>query len=240
MTATVTGMTQVERSARTRQALLEATIACLMEKGYAATSTTEIAQRAGVSRGAQLHHFGAKHELVVAAVDHLSARRLAQVQNAAAAIPAGAGPRTAIAGLATTFSNPLYAATVELWIAARTDPQLREVLLPVESRLLAHLTDICRRHITSDPTLAVMTVEFLLGRGIAGLLLDSPLDERIRQDTLTAFADMLVARIETIGDCGPADRPDSQVSQEPDQNHTEHQNDTEHQNHTEQGNGDPQ
>jgi AcrR family transcriptional regulator len=62
--------TQEERSATTRARLLDATIDCLSELGYTNTTTTEIAKRAGLSRGAQLHHFPTKAawlELLVAA-----------------------------------------------------------------------------------------------------------------------------------------------------------------------------
>ena len=69
---------QEERSAETRRRLLDATVACLFERGYAGTTTTEIASRAGVSRGAQLHHFPKKDELVVSALEHVFELRLAR------------------------------------------------------------------------------------------------------------------------------------------------------------------
>ena len=47
-----------------RQRLLEATVDCLVEHGWSGTSTTLVSQRAGVSRGAQLHHFPTKNDLV--------------------------------------------------------------------------------------------------------------------------------------------------------------------------------
>src|SRR5436305_14796735 len=72
--------TQAERRARTRTALLDATIDCLVEIGYARTSVQEICARAGVSKGAAQHHFSAKAELMATAVEHLTTklrRRLA-------------------------------------------------------------------------------------------------------------------------------------------------------------------
>src|SRR5262245_17748562 len=71
---TKTRRTQDERSAAPRALLLDATIACLVDVGYAATTTTLIAERAGVSRGAQMHHYKTKTELVAAAVEHLGVR----------------------------------------------------------------------------------------------------------------------------------------------------------------------
>ena len=79
--------TQDERSAHTRGLLLDATIDCLHERGYANTTTTVIAERAGVSRGAQLHHFPTKRELVTSAVEHLCFKRLEDFRASFAALP---------------------------------------------------------------------------------------------------------------------------------------------------------
>ena len=65
--------TQEERSAATQTRLLDAAVECLVELGYGATTTTVVAERAGVSRGAQLHHFATRADLVGAAVQHVFA-----------------------------------------------------------------------------------------------------------------------------------------------------------------------
>ena len=70
-------ITQEERSRAMRERLLDATIECLITHGWSGTSTTLVSQRAGVSRGAQLHHFPTKNALVLASVVHLSERRAA-------------------------------------------------------------------------------------------------------------------------------------------------------------------
>jgi AcrR family transcriptional regulator len=67
--------TQEERTSAMRHRLLEATIDCLVEYGYAGTSTTRVVERAGVTRGAQVHHFPTKAALVAAAIRHLAAKR---------------------------------------------------------------------------------------------------------------------------------------------------------------------
>ncbi len=68
---------QDERSAETRKRLLDATVDCLFERGYAGTTTAEIASRAGFSKGAQLHHFPTKEKLVISALEYLFELRLA-------------------------------------------------------------------------------------------------------------------------------------------------------------------
>src|SRR3546814_20714813 len=72
-----------------RQRLLEATVECLVEVGFARTSTTLVPQRAGVSRGAQLHHFPTKKDLVLAAVEHVTKNRGSDLEAAAGPMPHG-------------------------------------------------------------------------------------------------------------------------------------------------------
>src|SRR6187402_1697681 len=64
--------TQQQRRDETRRALLDAAVESLIEVGFARTTTLEVQRRANVSRGALLHHFPSKAELLVAAVDHLA------------------------------------------------------------------------------------------------------------------------------------------------------------------------
>jgi len=127
---------QAERSASTREALLDATIACLVEDGYASTTTSRVAQRAGLSRGAHLHHFQTRQALLAAAMEHLAERRGEQLLAAAQKLPEG--PER-LAGsldlLWSTYASPLYQAALDLWTHARTDPELRERLAPVERAL---------------------------------------------------------------------------------------------------------
>lgn len=62
---------QQERSAETRMRLIEATIDCLSKFGYSETSTALIARTAGVTRGAYLHHFGSREQLITEALGHM-------------------------------------------------------------------------------------------------------------------------------------------------------------------------
>src|SRR3984885_813190 len=73
-------LTQDEKTAETRRRLLDAAIACLVERGYANTTTSEIAERAGLSRGAQLYHFPKKEELLTSAVEHLFELKFGEIK----------------------------------------------------------------------------------------------------------------------------------------------------------------
>ncbi len=143
--------TQGERTAATRARLLDATIDCLSELGYANTTTTEIAKRAGLSRGAQLHHFPTKAELVTTAVDHLFARRTAEFRAAFATLPTGNRTAAAIDLLWSMVSGPTFYAWLELLVAARTDADLE----PTVSAMAQRFADTVQRtfhELFPDPT----------------------------------------------------------------------------------------
>ena len=136
-TARADGRTpQGERSRAMRQRLLDATVECLVERGWSGTSTTLVSERAGVSRGAQLHHFPSKSALVLAAVEHLSEARGADLRAAADGLPTGRRRTRAVLGvLADHFTSPVFTAALELWVAARTDPALHQAVGPLEQRI---------------------------------------------------------------------------------------------------------
>jgi AcrR family transcriptional regulator len=135
--------TQAERRASTRAALLQATIDCLIERGYAGTTTHEVQSRAGVSRGALTHHFASKADLLLAAMDQLYDDFSGSIRDAAATLPTGEERiKPAIRVLWDRFDGPLFLAAMELWVAARTDPELRLALLPHERRLGGQLKEL--------------------------------------------------------------------------------------------------
>ncbi|MCZ4498822.1 MAG: transcriptional regulator, TetR family [Marmoricola sp.] len=116
-----------------RLRLLEATVQCLAEHGWAGTSTTLISQRAGVSRGAQLHHFPTKNDLVVAAVEHLALVRRDELAASARALPTGSRrTRAVLEMLGEHFTSDVFVAALELWVAARADAALLGALGPFE------------------------------------------------------------------------------------------------------------
>lgn len=132
--------TQDERSTAMRQRLLDATISCLVDFGYAGTTVTRIAERAGVTRGAQVHHYRTKDDLVTAAVTHLASKSaefgLSQLARVASADdPVG----ELLDVLWEMHKGATFTATVELWVAARTDDELRAHVVSVEPVLLAFL-----------------------------------------------------------------------------------------------------
>ncbi|HKE79739.1 MAG TPA: TetR/AcrR family transcriptional regulator [Solirubrobacteraceae bacterium] len=128
--------TQEERSAATISKLLDATIESLIEVGYEHTTSRSVAERAGVSRGAQSHHFPRRVDLIVSAVERMGQLLQAAAMQELEALPRGAGRRQAtIDTLWSQFSSPVFIASVKLWVAAQEDPELYERLVPIERDL---------------------------------------------------------------------------------------------------------
>lgn len=132
--------TQEERSAATQNLLLDATIDCVVELGYAGASTTAICERAGVSRGAQLHHYPTKAALVAAAIERLFAERHREFSASLGGAP---DLEAAVRRLWEIYTGKTFYAWVELLVASRTDPELRDHLRRVDEAFFAQATRTC-------------------------------------------------------------------------------------------------
>lgn len=129
---------QAEKSSMTRTAILEATLQCLLELGYANTTTALIANYAGLSRGAMMHHFPSRMSVMSAVVDYLHMLRLSEYRALMADIddPNRKLTRKAIkASVAAAWSYvnlPSFFAYQELLSASRTDDELHAMIGPIE------------------------------------------------------------------------------------------------------------
>lgn len=168
-----------ERSTRDR--ILDAAVQSLIEQGAARTTTLEVQKKAGVSRGALLHHFPTHAELLSATVDDLVHRNEQSVfelqeklHNAPDAV------ERAIRSLALMMGQPPFMAELELWALARTDEGLREALVKVErdarkesERVLRALFAPVADRPGHDAVIA-MTTDFLRGFVLSGVLRRNP------------------------------------------------------------------
>jgi AcrR family transcriptional regulator len=124
---------QAQKSASTRLQIVEAALRCFVELGYARTTTTVIAEKAGLSRGAMLHHFPSKIDIVRAAVEHLHAKRLKAFRKSIDRLARDdTRARKSLEAYWEHVRHPMYVAFLELWIAARTDPELKGILQPAQ------------------------------------------------------------------------------------------------------------
>lgn len=170
--------TQQQRRDETRRALLDAAVESLIEVGFARTTTLEVQRRAGVSRGALLHHFPSKTELLVAAIDHLAYMRAIELKALAAQLPEGGARTDAVLDLLwQCFSGAFFQVAMELRTAARTDPELRPVLVTAERALRDRIVHQARtlfgRDVAENPGLdraLDFTLQFMIGAAMTAVL----------------------------------------------------------------------
>jgi AcrR family transcriptional regulator len=170
---------QEERTRVMRQRLLEATVDCLVAHGWSGTSTTLVSRQAGVSRGAQLHHFPTKNDLVLAAVEHLSELRGEELREAARQLPTGKRrTRAVVEMLADHFTSPVFTAALELWVAARTDEALHAAVVRLEQRVGREAHRIAVDALGVDESrprvreLVQATLDLVRGLGLANTITD--------------------------------------------------------------------
>jgi AcrR family transcriptional regulator len=166
------GRLQEERSAETRKRLLDATVDCLYDRGYAGTTTAEIAARAGVSKGAHLHHFPTKDHLVVSALEYLFDLRLAASRDAEMVknLPANKSERLAaiIDLLVPVYQGKVFYAWLELVVASRTDVALREAVRRASERFSKNILEIWRELFAGeDPSHLRIVDRFVNGQFFA-------------------------------------------------------------------------
>lgn len=129
-----------ERSAATRLKLVEATVQCLYELGYHQTSTVIVTQRAKVSRGAMLHHFPSKADLMMGTAEYIRQhRREAHRLHIERFKTAREKFLQLIDVLWEEFQTPSGIARIELMLGSRNDPELGE-------RFAALNAELERRH----------------------------------------------------------------------------------------------
>ncbi|AMR80708.1 TetR/AcrR family transcriptional regulator [Cupriavidus nantongensis] len=165
----------------TRERILDAAVTIVIEQGTARATTLEVQRRAGVSRGALLHHFPTHADLLSATVEGLVKRNEEAVLASLAKLE---GTRDvverAIRVLAIASVQPAYLAELELWAVSRTDPDLRATLAEAERRARKDSERVLKTLFEasdSSPMQAsviAMTIEFLRGLALSGVLRGSP------------------------------------------------------------------
>jgi AcrR family transcriptional regulator len=173
--------TQQQRRDETRGALLDAAVESLIEVGFARTTTLEVQRRANVSRGALLHHFPSKAELMVAAVDHLAEMRARELKQLAGQLPNerdGRARTNAVLDLLwQCFSGTMFQVAMELRTAARTDAELRPVLVAGEralrERIFAQARTLFGKDVADHPGIERaldLTLQLMIGAAMSGVL----------------------------------------------------------------------
>ncbi|MEV0118767.1 TetR/AcrR family transcriptional regulator [Streptomyces sp. NPDC050844] len=162
-----------DRSRATRQRLLEAAVSCLAEHGWAGSTVSVVAERAGVSRGAAQHHFPTREDLFTAAVEYVAEQRSTALRSLPAQDRAAV-----VAALVDLYTGPLFRAALHLWVAASNEPQLGSRVTELEARVGRETHRIAVELLGADESRPGVreTVQGLLdmarGLGLANLLTD--------------------------------------------------------------------
>ncbi|MFD3490266.1 TetR/AcrR family transcriptional regulator [Streptomyces sp. 900116325] len=178
-----------DRSRATRRRLLEAAVACLAEHGWAGSTVSVVAERAGVSRGAAQHHFPTREDLFTAAVEYVAEERSAALRT----LPVQ-GRTAVVAALVDLYTGPLFRAALQLWVAASNEASLHPRVSELEARVGRETHRIAVELLKADESRPGTreTVQGLLdmarGLGLANVLTD---DTARRQRVVAQWAALL-------------------------------------------------
>jgi AcrR family transcriptional regulator len=137
--------TQQQRREETVARLLDASIATIIEVGYARASAAVITKRAGVSVGALFRHFDTMGDFMAATAQEVGRRQLAAFTKQVAEIPSDAPAlEAALRILRELTGNATNAVLYELLIAARTDEKLNATLQNVLEQYNEKIYDAAR------------------------------------------------------------------------------------------------
>ena len=160
--------TQAERSASTRTVLLEAAIKCLFEHGYGATTTINVAEEAGLSRGAMLHQFPTKADLMTFVVEEVFEQ---EVELYHTLLKGYDDPRERLVAYPEAvwqvLSRPAGVAVLEILQGSRSDPVLAEKLAPSQAKIYAFVQKELSQEFPKGPSMALL--ELIVGavRGLS-------------------------------------------------------------------------
>ncbi len=192
--------TQAERRATTRQALLDAAAALLIEEGLAGFTTAAVTQRAGLSNGALFGHFPTRLELLAATLEHvLAGLRVGYERTFNGLFETGTSAETLLELLWESMHDPVFGAVLGVYTQARTDAELLTAIHDIVVDHGAHVGQINRRVVASfvtDPedaartatlgTLAILAMQGLVVSNMVGASLGA------HRDLIGTFADLLV------------------------------------------------
>jgi AcrR family transcriptional regulator len=188
--------TQAERSAATRQVLLDAAVKCLFEHGYGATTTIMVAEEAGVSRGAMLHQFPSKADLMTFVVEADYEEEVRLYGELLAGIDE---PRERLLAYPDAawkiLSRPLGVAVLEILQGSRSDTALREKLAPVQAKIEEKSRETLRREFPRGVSSPLLQLVVGLARGLSITQFIAPEGEDMN-DTVKLLQELLRAGME--------------------------------------------
>jgi AcrR family transcriptional regulator len=191
-----TRRSQSERSEETKKRILDAAARLIVRKGFSELRVADVATEAGVSVGAQLHHFPSKDALVVAVIEHcFNEASQASRSRAASGAPAAVVLKQAIADAKAFFFSDHFLVAINIVLSTQPPSAMREDVLnisrnarlPVES---AWRDAMIGAGFPADVAGDVITMSFGLIRGFAIRRLWDQ-DEEGQQRCIALWEDMI-------------------------------------------------
>lgn len=173
--------TQAERSTATRATLLKAAVSCLYRHGYGATTTINVANQARVSRGAMLHQFPSKADLMVFVVAEAFAQDLRLYRRLLRGIETRRERLVAYPeAVWKVLSRPAGVAVIEILQGSRSDRDLKERLSPILARIEATAAAEISREFPAGASQPLRQLIVGAARGLAMMNIVDPDDEGVR------------------------------------------------------------
>ncbi len=188
------------RAETTRAKLKAATVESLAERGYAGTSTQEVCRRAGVSRGTMLHHYPNRTALLLAALDSILGDRVAHFV-AARQGQERMTPRQLVRELWAEWQGPVYAAWLELAVAARTEAELREPMRETMARFDLEIRTAFGELVDTGPLPPPIAeaLPFLVFSMFNGLAVGASYEQPGQSEPVIAAIEMMAGLLPTSG-----------------------------------------
>lgn len=117
---------QIDKSEAMRRLLIDAAIGSLIDVGYTNTTAVEVCRRAGVTRGALFHHFESLAALLVETMSNIYDRNFLSRGDAGEMISLDQW----IDRVWEKLKKPEFKAVIEIWFAARNEPEMADILRP--------------------------------------------------------------------------------------------------------------
>ncbi|AYF72866.1 TetR/AcrR family transcriptional regulator [Nocardia yunnanensis] len=184
-----------ENGINTYRRIVEAALEVLATRGWRHASVAEVAERAGVTRGAVQHHFKDREGLFTAAVQHIMDERIRRIEALQDVDRApGTGTREIVHTVVELHQGQAFTAALQLCMAAADDPVLRSRVAAMELEVGARgfwaLIELLR--LDGKEQKVRTTVQAFLdsarGLGLAGILND---DSRRRAQVTDRWVEML-------------------------------------------------
>ncbi len=189
---------QQDRSRATRARLLESAITCLADLGWSASTVAVVAEHAGVSRGAAQHHFPTREALFMAALEHVTRQRGEEMRRELGERRSEMDTRAIVDLVFDLFSGTFFRAALMLWVAAASEPQLRDQVVPLEARIGREIHRVVvdllgvDEHVPGVRETVQATLDLARGLGLANLLTD---DSHRRTRIAQQWAEVLDATL---------------------------------------------